>query len=331
MPELPEVETVRRGLNQVTLYQTITGGDVLLDRTIAHPSSIADFLAGLRGTAIAQWHRRGKYLLAELIQLPSLAAPTDPPIPATPLASTVKRENAEFFANVVRDSSSATYRTTVTLPPMTHIAAGYLGVHLRMTGQLLWTTPESILPKHTRVRLLFAGDRELRFVDQRTFGQMWWIPPGTPPDRIMTGLQALGPEPFSTDFTAEYLYQRLHPRQRPIKNALLDQAVVAGVGNIYADEALFLSGIRPQTLCAKISRSRMQQLHSNIVQVLQTSIEAKGTTFSSFRSVEGTNGNYGGIAWVYARDGDPCRTCGTVIERLKLAGRSAHFCPTCQR
>ncbi|MDX2242437.1 MAG: DNA-formamidopyrimidine glycosylase, partial [Leptolyngbyaceae cyanobacterium bins.302] len=207
----------------------------------------------------------------------------------------------------------------------------HLGVHLRMTGQLLWVTPDTPLQKHTRVRLFFEGDRELRFVDQRTFGEMWWVPTGVAPETIITGLQRLGPEPFSDEFSIAYFVERLKNRQRPIKNALLDQAIVAGIGNIYADEALFLTGIRPQQLCTRLSRKQIQQLHANILQVLEASIEAKGTTFSSFRSVDGINGNYGGIAWVYARDGEPCRTCGSVIERLKLAGRSAHFCPKCQR
>jgi formamidopyrimidine-DNA glycosylase len=264
---------------------------VLLDRTIAHPSSMADFLDGLKGTAIAHWHRRGKYLLAEL-----------------------KASDCRDFENLGSLETPS-----------------YLGVHLRMTGQLLWVTPDAPLHKHTRVRLLFEGDRELRFVDQRTFGQMWWVPPGVAPETVMTGLQALGPEPFSEEFSIAYFSDRLKTRQRPIKNILLDQAIVAGIGNIYADEALFMTGIRPQKLCNRLTRKQIQALRDNIVKVLEISIEAKGTTFDSFRSVEGINGNYGGMAWVYARDGEPCRTCGSVIERLKLAGRSAHFCPQCQR
>ncbi|MDX2231783.1 MAG: DNA-formamidopyrimidine glycosylase [Leptolyngbyaceae cyanobacterium bins.349] len=291
MPELPEVETVKRGLNQVTQNQTITGGDVLLNRTIAHPSSMQEFLDGLKGQAIAQWHRRGKYLLAEL-----------------------------------QSSDSGGLKNLQNLP-----SPAYLGVHLRMTGQLLWVTPEVPLHKHTRVRLFFEGDRELRFVDQRTFGQMWWVPAGVAPETIITGLQALGPEPFSDEFSIAYFSDRLKNRQRPIKNALLDQAIVAGIGNIYADEALFMTGIRPQKLCNRLTHQQIQQLRDNIVKVLEISIEAKGTTFDSFRSVEGINGNYGGMAWVYARDGEPCRNCGSVIERLRLAGRSAHFCPKCQQ
>ncbi|PSB19293.1 DNA-formamidopyrimidine glycosylase [Phormidesmis priestleyi ULC007] len=276
MPELPEVETVRLGLNQVTLNQPIRGGDVLLDRTVAYPTSSIDFLTGLDGTAIAQWHRYGKYLLAEL-------------------------------------------------------SDGWLGVHLRMTGQLLWLDQTEPLHKHTRVRLFFGDDRELRFVDQRTFGQMWWVPRDRDPKTIITGLQKLGPEPFSADFSDDYFVQQLKNRRRPIKTALLDQMLVAGVGNIYADEALFLSGIRPETLCAELSPAKIKRLRSSVVRVLQDSINARGTTFSDFRDVSGVNGNYGNIAWVYARDGEACRTCETIIQRLKLAGRSSHFCPNCQR
>ena len=276
MPELPEVETVRLGLNQVTLNQPIQGGDVLLDRTVAYPTSAIAFLTGLQKTSIAQWHRYGKYLLAEL-------------------------------------------------------SDGWLGVHLRMTGQLLWVDKAEPLHKHTRVRLFFGDDRELRFVDQRTFGQMWWVPSDRDPKTIITGLQKLGPEPFSADFSDHYLAQQLKNRRRPIKTALLDQSLVAGVGNIYADEALFLSGIRPETLCGDLSLAKIKRLRSNVVRVLQDSISARGTTFSDFRDVSGVNGNYGNIAWVYARDGEACRTCETIIQRLKLAGRSSHFCPNCQR
>lgn len=296
MPELPEVETVRQGLNHVTLDQTIWGGDVLLERTIAHPFSTAEFLAGVQGTSIVQWQRRGKYLLAEL-----------------------GRETEEQVNEGVETRSAR-------LQP-----SGWLGVHLRMTGQLLWMAQDEPLQKHCRVRLFFPAGQELRFVDQRTFGQMWWIPPGYPPEAIITGLQQLGPEPFSNQFSVAYLIEKLRDRKRPIKNALLDQTLVAGVGNIYADEALFLSGIQPQTLSAELQPQQIARLHEAIRKVLQDSINARGTTFSDFRDVSGINGNYGGIAWVYDRKGENCRICGGVIERIKLAGRSAHFCPQCQR
>ncbi|MFK0730242.1 MAG: DNA-formamidopyrimidine glycosylase [Gloeotrichia echinulata GP01] len=287
MPELPEVETVRRGLNQLTQNLEITGGDVLLERTIAYPVSVAEFVHQIQGSAITTWHRRGKYLLAEL----------------TPSGG---MQNSKFTP------------------------FSWLGVHLRMTGQLLWLHRDEPLHKHTRVRLFFGDEQELRFVDQRTFGQMWWVPPGMAVESIITGLAKLAQDPFSPEFTVDYLALKLQNRRRPIKTALLDQSVVAGLGNIYADEALFKSGVLPETLCTNLGRSQIEGLRTAIIQVLETSIEAGGTTFSNFLNVKGVNGNYGGVAWVYNRAGQPCRVCGNVIGRIKLGGRSSHFCPRCQ-
>ncbi|MBE7383887.1 MAG: DNA-formamidopyrimidine glycosylase [Leptolyngbya sp. SIO1E4] len=282
MPELPEVETVCRGLNQTSLNCLIRGGEVLLSRSIAHPESVEAFLNGISHTVFAQWSRRGKYLMACL---------------KTPEGK----------------------------------AAGVLGVHLRMTGQLLWVSPQEPVPKHCRVRLFLAPDRELRFVDQRTFGRLWWVPAHQPPESIISGIATLGPEPFSDRFSPEYLYEVTRRRQRPIKNALLDQTLIAGIGNIYADEALFISGIRPTAVCARLGRQRLTKLHGAIRDVLEAGIANGGTTFSDFRNVHGVNGNYGGIANVYDRENDPCHICQTPIRRIKLAGRSAHYCPRCQR
>lgn len=281
MPELPEVETVRLGLEKVTVGMQIMGGEVLYPRTIAHPQSPQAFIQGLQTATFLAWMRRGKYLLSQL----SLA---------------------------------------------THHQPSWLGVHLRMTGQLLWLAQDEPVQKHTRVRLFFANNRELRFVDQRTFGQMWWVAPTEDPKQIISGLQKLGPEPFSKDFSIDYLDKSLQGRKRSIKSALLDQALVAGVGNIYADEALFMSGICPTMPCHQLQMEQVQRLRTAIVDVLSTSIGAGGTTFSDFRDLKGVNGNYGGMAWVYGRQGQPCRTCGQPIERIKLVGRSTHFCPQCQ-
>jgi formamidopyrimidine-DNA glycosylase len=297
MPELPEVETVLRGLNQLTRNQEITGGDVLLERAIAYPFSSFEFISGIKGSAIATWHRRGKYLLAEL--------------------------NSEGGKGDSLENNSS-------FPPSDTLPISFLGVHLRMTGQLLWVDQDEPLHKHTRVRLFFGSKQELRFVDQRTFGKMWWVPPGVALESIITGLQKLAIEPFSLLFTVEYLISKLQNRRRPIKTALLDQSVVAGLGNIYADEALFLSGIRPETLCIDLKTEQIERLRSHIIQVLETSIAAGGTTFSNFLNINGVNGNYGGVAWVYNRAGEPCRVCGTAIERIRLGGRSSHFCIQCQ-
>jgi formamidopyrimidine-DNA glycosylase len=199
-----------------------------------------------------------------------------------------------------------------------------------MTGQLLWVEQDAPLQKHTRIRLLFAQNQELRFVDTRTFGKFWYVPPQTEPSLIITGLQKLGPEPFDPDFTVEYFIQQLHNRRRLIKTLLLDQSVVAGIGNIYADEALFKSGIRPDQVAASLTPKQSQQLHQAIINVLQAAIDKGGTTFSDFLNLLGVSGNYGDSALVYGRYKEPCRVCGTTIDKIKLAGRSSHFCPSCQ-
>ena len=319
MPELPEVETVCQGLNQVTLNQEIGGGDVLLARTVAYPFSVGEFLAGLKSTTITRWHRRGKYLLAQLTQTGISSLDAVSTARTNVLRGTVQESEVKEQTNLQAQISNPKSAD-----------GGWLGVHLRMTGQLLWLDQDGPLQKHTRVRLFFPNNRELRFVDQRTFGHMWWVPPSVAPETIITGLQQLGPEPFSAEFSLEYLVGKLHNRQRSIKAALLDQTLVAGVGNIYADEALFLSGIRPDTLCAALQAEQIERIRVSLIQVLQASIEVGGTTFSNFLNVQGVNGNYGGVAWVYGRTDEPCRVCDTAIIRLKLAGRSSHFCPKCQ-
>lgn len=282
VPELPEVETVRRGLEQRTCGQRIERVSVLRSRAIAHPPDPGLFCLALQDTRVQGWSRRGKYLLGSLLH----------------------------------DADGT--------------AAGHWGVHLRMTGQFHWLERPSEPCSHTRVRLHLQGGRELRFIDSRSFAQMWFVPDGSPLESVISGLGRLGPEPFSHAFSGAYLGKRLKGSTRPIKSALLDQALVAGVGNIYADECLFTAGIRPQTPAGRLGRERLARLHAALVEVLTISIGEGGTTFSDFRDLSGVNGNYGGMAWVYRRAGLPCRRCGTPIERQKLSGRSSHWCPCCQ-
>ena len=280
MPELPEVETVRRGLQQQTTGFSIARLQVHRARAIAAPRHDPEaFAAALQGRTVAHWQRRGKYLIAQLDQ-------------------------------------------------------GHWGVHLRMTGQFLWLEAERSQQhppcRHTRVQLWDPQGRELRFIDTRSFAEMWWVPPEQPLEGVITGLQRLGPEPFDPAVDGRYFKRLLKTSKRPIKTALLDQALVAGVGNIYADESLFAAGIRPATPCNRISTARFESLHQALVTVLEQSIGAGGTTFSDFRDLTGTNGNYGGMAWVYRRGGQPCRRCGDRIQRTTLGGRSSHWCPSCQ-
>jgi len=289
VPELPEVETVRLGLQRQTQDFLIARVEVLRDRAIAAPPDPSLFRLALEGCRIRQWRRRGKYLLADL----------DHP-----------------------DGQEA----------------GVWGVHLRMTGQFLWIeapepggAPADGDPGlHTRVRIWERSGAELRFIDTRSFAQMWFVPPGRTVESVISGLGRLGPEPFDPGFNARYLQQRLRGSQRAIKSALLDQSLVAGIGNIYADESLFAAGILPQTISGRMGSRRLERLREAVVEVLRTSIGAGGTTFSDFRDLTGTNGNYGGQAWVYRRSGLPCRRCGTSVRRERLAGRSSHWCPSCQ-
>ncbi|MEM7554498.1 MAG: DNA-formamidopyrimidine glycosylase [Cyanobacteria bacterium P01_A01_bin.84] len=324
MPELPEVETVKRGLNKLTLNQEITGGDVLLNRAIAYPFSTDEFLRGITRTSIKSWYRRGKYLLAELVDTSS---------------DTFSNSSKNLSSNSKSTTQNSKSRNSKSEFPNSSIfpssTSSWLGVHLRMTGQLLWQNSAEEVHKHTRVRIYFGKQQdgkqqELRFVDQRTFGKVWWVPPGIATEEVITGLAKLAADPFSKEFTSQYLYKKLENRRRPIKTALLDQSVVSGLGNIYADEALFKSNILPQTLCLDLKPPQIENLHSAIIQVLIASIEAGGTTFSNFLNVQGVNGNYGGVAWVYNRAGEPCKVCGSPIQRIKLAGRSSHFCLQCQ-
>jgi formamidopyrimidine-DNA glycosylase len=281
VPELPEVETVRRGLECQTTGLLIHRVSVLRARAVANPADPQVFCLALQDCRVTQWRRRGKYLIASLRD----------------------REGGD---------------------------GGCWGVHLRMTGQFLWLKQPGPPCRHTRVRVFDPHGHELRFVDVRSFGQMWWVPPGVADEAVISGLSRLGPEPFAAEFSVDWLREQMRGSRRPIKNALLDQTLVAGVGNIYADESLFAAGIRPHTPSGQLRPLQLQQLRDALVEVLQTSIGAGGTTFSDFRDLSGTNGNYGGQAWVYRRSGEPCRRCGTTIRRERLAGRSSHWCPFCQ-
>ena len=282
MPELPEVETVRKGLEKLLNNFYIERIEVLKERSIASIGGSKIFIKNIKNSYFGEWERRGKYLIGSL--------------------NTKEK-----------------------------ISKGFLVVHLRMTGQFK-LIEEKILPcKHTRVRFLEKSGKELRFIDIRNFGQMWYVPSTKSIPEIVSGIKRLGPEPFSSDFNNRYLKDYLKKKTRSIKSALLDQATVAGVGNIYADETLFDAGINPKTKSGNLKSSELKKLCKSLVKILNISIGEGGTTFSDFRDLEGINGNYGGQAWVYRRSGKNCRKCGGKILREKICGRSTHWCPNCQK
>ena len=282
MPELPEVETVRKGLEKLTKNFYITKIDVLKERSIANIGGSKDFINNVEDSYIGNWNRRGKYLIGSI--------------------------------NKINRKSK-----------------GFLVVHLRMTGQFK-LIDKPILPcKHTRVRFFEEGGKELRFIDIRNFGQMWFVSNTKTIAETVSGIKKLGPEPFSDDFNSCYLEKYLKNKKRSIKSALLDQKTVAGVGNIYADETLFDAGINPKTESRSLRKDELDRLCNSLVKILKISIGEGGTTFSDFRDLEGINGNYGGQAWVYRRGGELCRKCREKILREKLCGRSTHWCPNCQK
>ncbi len=283
MPELPEVETVRKGLEKKLKKFHIERLEVLSQRTIASFGGSDFFKKKITGSYFGEWTRRGKYLICKL------------------------------ESNLERNCS------------------GWLVVHLRMTGQFQFLTKQEPSCPYTRIRFWNKEKVELRYVDTRNFGQMWWIEPENHPTNKIKGLISIGPEPFSKEFNSSYLKNSLKNRKRSIKSSLLDQSTVAGAGNIYADESLFEAGIIPSKESRKLDNQEISKLCLALSNVLKKSIGKGGTTFKDFRDLEGINGNYGGQAWVYGRANKACKICGSIILKCKISGRGTHWCPKCQK
>ncbi len=202
-------------------------------------------------------------------------------------------------------------------------------VHLRMTGKLLIQPPDARSDKHTHVVLMLDDGRQLHYNDARKFGRLWLVHDTEPV------LQKLGPEPFGGDFTDDWLAARLSGRKASIKALLLDQAVVAGVGNIYADEALFGASIHPARMGGTLESEEVERLVESVQEVLGRGIERRGSSLgdSGAQNYVRPGGESGGFQEehrVFRRTGKPCPICGTPVERIVLAQRSTHFCPACQ-
>jgi formamidopyrimidine-DNA glycosylase len=197
-------------------------------------------------------------------------------------------------------------------------------VHLGMTGRLLVTTPDAELAPHTHARLRLQSGKEIRFVDPRRFGRLEFR------DLLRgTAFTAAGLEPLTIapeEFAA--LFRR---RKLAIKAALLNQSLLSGVGNIYADESLFRAGIRPRRQSGRLTRAELDRLHAALQQVLRHAIELGGSSVSDYVDAEGVRGFFQLEHCVYARENEPCRNCGTPIRKIIVAGRGTHYCPTCQR
>ena len=202
-------------------------------------------------------------------------------------------------------------------------------VHLRMTGKLLIQPPDTGPDKHTHVVLMLDDGRQLHYNDARKFGRLWLVHDTYPV------LRKLGPEPFGGDFSHDWLTARLTGRKASIKALLLDQAVVAGVGNIYADEALFAASIHPARMGGTLEAEEVERLVESVQDVLGRGIERRGSSLgdSGAQNYVRPGGESGGFQeehQVFRRTGKPCPVCGAPIERIVLAQRSTHFCPNCQ-
>ncbi|TXG78130.1 bifunctional DNA-formamidopyrimidine glycosylase/DNA-(apurinic or apyrimidinic site) lyase [Patescibacteria group bacterium] len=216
-------------------------------------------------------------------------------------------------------------------------------IHLKMTGQLVYVARDhrfgaghpndsligQLPDKSTRVTLTFADGAHLYFNDQRKFGWMRLMPTVEIPE--VDFMKRLGPEPLAADFTADVLYERLQRRKgTTIKAALLDQSVLAGIGNIYADEALWGARIHPATKVVHLTKQQVAVLHEELQYVLKLSIEKGGSSDRNYVNAEGKKGSYISFARVFRREGLPCPRCGATIEKSRVAGRGTHTCPTCQ-
>jgi formamidopyrimidine-DNA glycosylase len=292
VPELPEVETIARGVDQrLRLDRIVEAWFSSHSQPFKTPR--ARQAKGLAGRIILGVHRTGKHIVCEL----GPAAPPNTPAAAQPDAPA--QPDAQWI------------------------------VHLGMTGRLLVTTPDQPVAAHTHARLSLLSGRELRFVDPRRFGRLEFRELDLR-DLSRTGaFDAPGSEPLSIaadDFAA--LFRR---RKLAIKAALLNQTLLAGVGNIYADESLFHAGIRPRRAAGRLTRAELERLRQALRKVLEQAIRLGGSSVSDYVDANGARGFFQLEHCVYLRTGEPCRRCGTPIRRILLAGRGTHFCPTCQR
>lgn len=312
MPELPEVEYTARQLRDSIIGATISEALVFWERTIGHPD-LPDFLAEIAGRQILGVRRRAKFLVLDL---------------TGDLLLTIHRR---MTGNLLLLPPG--WELDTSLQQSNPIAWNIKGPSFIAQGEddkgnghnALRTYDSELL--YCRVCFNLADGRRLLFTDPRKFGriELW------PRERELEALEGLGPEPLSEEFTVERLAQALAGRKGAIKQVLLAQEVIAGLGNIYADEALFYASIHPLRRANTLTRAELELLHEGIASVLTLAIEHGGTSFSEYRDLWGEAGDNYNHVRVYHRQGQPCVRCGTPIERIIVGQRSTHFCPNCQK
>ncbi|MCD8154231.1 MAG: bifunctional DNA-formamidopyrimidine glycosylase/DNA-(apurinic or apyrimidinic site) lyase [Clostridiales bacterium] len=273
MPELPEIETVKRIIEPQIIGLTIK--DIIVNRpeVVAYPNADI-FIKALQNQVIKGVKRRGKFL-------------------------TILLESGDLVT-----------------------------VHLRMTGCLLFTPPDYETEKHTHIILRMDSGWELRFVDVRRFGRFWYLRCGE--EDTVTGIRNLGKEPFDRDFSAQYLADRLGNRKKPVKECLMDQKVIAGIGNIYADEILFKSCISPRRPANTLTEQEWKTLAEEIPKQLKYFIEKNRMTPEEYLTEGGKNYRNTPYLRVYGKSGKSCPRCGEMLCRCVIGGRGSVYCPICQ-
>jgi len=293
MPELPEVETIARGL-----AQRVTGDVIdsvwLGSKPQTFKSPPREIASTLESRRIAAVRRVGKHIVFDLLA------------------------KADSRGSVRR---AAGLRPAIG-PGLTHSvtnAGAQWVVHLGMTGRVIVCEPSAEVAKHTHAILRLRSGRELRFVDPRRFGRL----------SVTHGFQAPGSEPL--DVELERFVQLFRGRKTPIKSALLNQKLLSGVGNIYADESLFRAGIRPRRRAASLTREDLRRLYLALQEVLREAIALGGSSISDYVDADGDEGFFQLQHRVYGREGEPCLVCKTPVKRILIGGRSSHYCPNCQK
>ncbi|MBI4897140.1 MAG: bifunctional DNA-formamidopyrimidine glycosylase/DNA-(apurinic or apyrimidinic site) lyase [Actinobacteria bacterium] len=275
MPELPEVETIRRQLAPVIEGRAIAAACVR-DPKWVQPVRSSAFERGLTGRTIVHAGRRGKY-----------------------------------FSFKLDDGA-------------------FLIMHLRMTGNLLYLSESAAVPeKYLRGTLTLDGGAALAFVDPRRFGTALVLADADQADGYFAA--RLGPEPFDTSFSGDLLHAVTRGRKTSIKAVLLDQRTVAGVGNIYADEALYRAGISPRRRASRLTKAQCERLGDGVRAALRAGIDAKGASIDDFRDAYGVRGSFQDQFLVHRREGLPCPSCGLPVTKTVVAGRGTYFCRDCQR
>lgn len=314
MPELPEVETIKIGLSRLLPDKEIKS--VWHDWPKSFPNSEPDVKQFLIGAKVVEVIRRGKALIIELDSKYSLVIHL--------------KMTGQLVYVRTHKSSVVSIPSSVNTEDRVQKTDNFSAAELRFgaghpNDSLIGKLPD----KFTRV-IFDLGDSKLYFNDQRKFGWVRLLPTAEVPN--IDFFRTIGPEPLSTDFTPNDLRERLMKRSRTsIKAAILDQKVIAGVGNIYADESLWAAKIHPATLVRELSTANLNKLYDEIRAVLQLSIEKGGSTDKNYVDAEGRKGSYLSFAKVFRRQGQPCPRCSTTIIKIRVAGRGTHICPKCQK